>query len=782
MNEIDEDDGAAPLPMDRPSFGRMVMRRILGSVVGFARVVDPNAFPGFPPYYVRQPYPAPRFELDYVAAASQVPIVYACVDAIAEDLAGLPTRFYEVAKDGSREEIQPQRGNVAYLFAHPNAVDTPFTLKRALWYSLCITGNGALFIDTFQSDPMTPTPLWELWSMPGHVVKVCVDERRRPVAYEWLGGIAPQLMDARQVIYIPHGQPNFEPRGMSPLEPARTAYETRFLMGLWNREFYSKGAQVAGVWSMQAEGGKTLTPTEAKRVKESLRRLNSGVKWAWDPVIVQNLKYERAGLTHKDMGYLETLEWTDSDICRAFKIPPVVLGIKKGGGLSDAGAKADLLLYYEKCLIPRARLMDAALTAHLCSRWGDNIVAETDFSGVMALQSEKLEQMKSIVIATGRPVLDVDEGRGVAGFAKRQDADEEADVLYQPATIDIGKPGVGPGAPAGEAPATPPQAPGAADEPGAERARRVARERARQAKRATARRRGAAQIETYRRRFEREFRRIFTAQEHRVLARLRHEFELKGLALDASAATNGSRDHLKRLDLGAVIDEGDNVDVEALEALFARLIQERGEDQLAELGVEIEVALLNARTTRYIQHSGTRVLDEVNATTGKRLRDAFAEVAAAGGTYQDYVAAVNETFDGRRGNATNIARTETTGAYNFASLNAAKESGIAAQKYWLTAEDELVREAHQQAEDDGPIGLDEAWTMEGREGPVEVRFPGDPDAPPELVCNCRCVQGFETVNGDEADAPDDGERAAPRASREMREWFAGVGNVSREAL
>lgn len=83
--------------------------------------------------------------------------------------------------------------------------------------------------------------------------------------------------------------------------------------------------------------------------------------------------------------------------------------------------------------------------------------------------------------------------------------------------------------------------------------------------------------------------------------------------------------------------------------------------------------------------------------------------------------------------ATRIARTETTGAYNAGSLNAYFEEGAGA-KMWIATWDDRTRETHAAAHGQCvPVG--EQFTV----GFSRLTFPGDPVGPPEEVINCRCT-------------------------------------------
>lgn len=88
--------------------------------------------------------------------------------------------------------------------------------------------------------------------------------------------------------------------------------------------------------------------------------------------------------------------------------------------------------------------------------------------------------------------------------------------------------------------------------------------------------------------------------------------------------------------------------------------------------------------------------------------------------------------------ATRIARTETTGAYNAATLEAARieqdATGAEMHKAWVCTTDSRTRDSHFAA-DGQRVGLDEPFLIGGN----RLRYPGDPQGPPSETVNCRCT-------------------------------------------
>lgn len=96
-----------------------------------------------------------------------------------------------------------------------------------------------------------------------------------------------------------------------------------------------------------------------------------------------------------------------------------------------------------------------------------------------------------------------------------------------------------------------------------------------------------------------------------------------------------------------------------------------------------------------------------------------------------------------RASAIRNARTTVTSAENkgrMDMLHDAAEKGVITHKVWLAAIDARTREAH--AELDGEEAeIDEPFTN----SIGEIMYPGDPDADPANVYNCRCSLTYKVV-------------------------------------
>lgn len=108
-----------------------------------------------------------------------------------------------------------------------------------------------------------------------------------------------------------------------------------------------------------------------------------------------------------------------------------------------------------------------------------------------------------------------------------------------------------------------------------------------------------------------------------------------------------------------------------------------------------------------------------------------------------------------RWQALRIARTEATAASNLGGLQAAKDSGFAMDKVWISATDPRTRRLSKgdyfdHLEMNGvQIPMSEKFKVPGKFGVDELEFPGDPKGHPANIINCRCTLVYRPPKGSE---------------------------------
>lgn len=101
-----------------------------------------------------------------------------------------------------------------------------------------------------------------------------------------------------------------------------------------------------------------------------------------------------------------------------------------------------------------------------------------------------------------------------------------------------------------------------------------------------------------------------------------------------------------------------------------------------------------------------------------------------------------------------IARTETHGAANYASIKSAQASGMQLEKEWVSVEDMRTRSfLHEDAFDHASMNgqrapMDQAFMMPNIYGPpLPIMYPGEAGMPGGAVINCRCAVVYHIKGG-----------------------------------
>jgi phage portal protein BeeE len=640
--------------------------------------------PNWPEALLRHPYRLDALDLDHAKAVRLIDTIRACVMQRAEDIAAQPVIFERETSSGW-EPIEREPGNIVDVWFAGNPRQTGAEVVRDLHANYKVHGRVYLVAETFGMK--LPS---ELWVLPSHLVRVIPGQRRMPSSYVFQRG-AEEEIPAKNVIAWHDFQPEDVPQGASPLDALQLQYETGYdLMRLFQK-IVRNGGSAAGYFRVnQPSNGApiSLSAREKDAVAKELRKMRSNADL---PVILDLLAYDRMGLTMQEIQLIEGSGLSDAKICRVLGVPPWMIGVKDTGKLGDSGsgAQSDERIYWQR-LKKECDLRDGILTERLVPMFGEEgIRVRTDFSSVPALNAPLLNAAQQAAALCGRAPLTVNEVRALSGLTKVDDP--EADTLYvAPVVTPFG----GGDEPKKEAPEPKPAAKAKRLIDTPERAERW-REKDRL-------------ISKYERKFEREFVSLIRERKAKIL---------RGLEAQGLRAMQAKR----TIDLDAIFapDEGDEA---AIQAIYERLIAERGAEAAREIALELEVNLKNQSVRQFIKARQTVGLEgamdtlladvRIQLAEGIGLNESLSELAARVSTYLE---------DAEQGRVLTIARTETVSAFNFATREAWAQSGEVEEMEWLSARDSAVREAHANA-DGQTARLAEGFDVGGE----TLAYPGDP--------------------------------------------------------
>jgi len=136
--------------------------------------------------------------------------------------------------------------------------------------------------------------------------------------------------------------------------------------------------------------------------------------------------------------------------------------------------------------------------------------------------------------------------------------------------------------------------------------------------------------------------------------------------------------------------------------------------------------------------------EHITSTTRELIQQVLSDAATEGFGFDEVVYRLRNT-ELTQARARMIARTETVTAANGAARLAAKDTGLALNKIWISIRDKRTRHSHR-IEDNTVVDIDQPFKV-GDDG-AQMQEPGartQPNGlpvPPKEFINCRCTQAF----------------------------------------
>lgn len=136
---------------------------------------------------------------------------------------------------------------------------------------------------------------------------------------------------------------------------------------------------------------------------------------------------------------------------------------------------------------------------------------------------------------------------------------------------------------------------------------------------------------------------------------------------------------------------------------------------------------------------GAGRIDSITGSDLSRMNTILSDGAEQGLSPKEIAGNLGDNFeDMTSGRAMTIAQTETNGAYNYASVQAATEVAGNWTKEWIVTSGN-PRPAHADA-DGQEVPIDEPFDVDGE----DMMYPGDPSGSVENVVNCMCTVGYNS--------------------------------------
>lgn len=249
-----------------------------------------------------------------VDGAMQLSTVWACVRLLSETVSTLPLKLYRRMPDGSR---QPATSHPLYrvLCIKPNAEMTPGRFMLTVVASLVIRGNAFIEKKYVGSRIVALVPL---------LPQLMTVKRLKTgkLEYTYTENGTKRVLTESQIMHI-RGFGMDGVAGMMPVNAGRDVIGAAMSADEAAAKFFENGMQASGFLSQDTG---RLTAPQREELRKSLVAF-SGSKNAGKLMVLEGgLKYQGVTMDPEAAQMLETRAFQIEEICRWFRVPPMMVG------------------------------------------------------------------------------------------------------------------------------------------------------------------------------------------------------------------------------------------------------------------------------------------------------------------------------------------------------------------------------------------------------------------------------------------------------------------------
>ena len=634
------------------------------------------------------------------------PLVWACIDRIANALIELPMIF----KQGTRKNaVELEDHPLISLFHRPNPFDTYRQLFYGLIYEFYNGGEAYLIGDRTLPD----TGPQELWHLPSDEVEVVTDPKEFVKGFKVKRFAKSIFYDYNEVIWFKSYNPKNPWRGFSRMTPLM-----RVLLGILhsykhNLEYFKAGTSMGPV--IEAEG--EFDEADYNRTIKSLRKRH---RRPHEPEILYKMHLKETGKSPKDVDFKNFIELLREDVVSTFGNPPAVMGFFNRANY--ANALIQLKMFWLIAVMPIKNEIESVINWNYIERWypGQKIWMEFDTSGVEALQADKLRQAQVDQIYVQSGIYEANEIRVSHGDS------EHSDGYGLRNRFDLTAP--------------PNNSESAANEKSIKSLRFKAsddRGEAWQSK-------DDARL-VFEKKYYKLMRQYFIAQGKRVLNKLNNFSDEAKPNIGQLYDSKEEKEALKALSLPVFIDvlaNSGKLAIDEVNQLGGKAFRKLRQTGLRQYKAEDDTIAVSFNYTdpdilEWInQHSGVAIT-QIDDVTLSKIQAILEAGYAEGRTLKEIANDISNLYGDQFtvGRAMTIARTETGSAFNKGILEGYKQAPDDVEKDWLATPDEVTRPDHWEAGLADPIPVDEKFIVGGE----YLDHPGDPAGSVEQIANCRCT-------------------------------------------
>jgi HK97 family phage portal protein len=345
---------------------------------------------------------------DYAALAREGyvrnPVVHRAVRLIGEAAASVPWLLYEAERELAEHPLLA-------LLGRPNPHQAGPTFLEEVYGHLLVAGNAWIELVCVDGTPR------ELYALRPDRMKVVPGPDGWPQAWDYSLGdrsvrFTAETDGLRPILHLKCFHPLNDHYGLAPIEAAGVGLDVHNQASAWTKALLDNSARPSGALVYRADGGANLTDEQFERLKRELEDGFQGAANAGRPLLLEGgLDWKPMGYSPKEMDFVEAKREAAREICLAFGVPPMLLGIPGDNTYSNY-VEANRA-FWRLTVLPLVGRTAAALEAWLAPAWGGGLRLSFDVDQVAALAVEREAVWNRVAAAD---FLSTDEKRAAVGY------------------------------------------------------------------------------------------------------------------------------------------------------------------------------------------------------------------------------------------------------------------------------------------------------------------------------------------------------------------------------
>lgn len=329
--------------------------------------------------YNREDQYQPSSGEDYLSLYTKYTHVFACVDAIARNLAKLPLKIYKLksissSKDRRSEEVTD--GPIWSLFNTPNKFTSGYGLRYGIVAFIKLLGTS--YLEKVGRDLANPT---ELWLLRPDWMKIKADAIELIAGYDYTVDGSVTHYTPEEILHIKSWHPMSEFYGLSVLSPAQNSIITDLYAMKYSQQFFKQGGHLN--WYVTAK--EEISDSSYKRMEQQLKTKITGIENAHIPPLLDTgMEIKELGGTPDRNVLLPQKTLSRDEVCENFGVPALMLGLPNETHYNNADAQ--YLFFWEQTEMPIGRELEDTINREIL--WPLDMECEHDYSRVKVLRPQ----------------------------------------------------------------------------------------------------------------------------------------------------------------------------------------------------------------------------------------------------------------------------------------------------------------------------------------------------------------------------------------------------------